>query len=171
MKFIDKDLYQIENKPYYIYIHTCPNYETYVGMSKNPHQRWNNGEGYKSNIRFYDKIKKYGWANIKHDIVAETGAKWIAESIERTLITHFMKKDKNKCLNENNIEYKLLEKESVRIIPIKRVGKYDKNTKELIEEYNSIKDASYYNNIPEQGIRSTCIGKIKSSGGYYWKYL
>lgn len=61
-----------ENKKYYIYIHTCPNKKRYIGLSKNPKQRWNNGDGYKANLEFYKQIKKYGWENIKHEIVAET---------------------------------------------------------------------------------------------------
>ena len=36
---VDENIYCRENKPYYIYIHTCPDYITYVGISQNPKQR------------------------------------------------------------------------------------------------------------------------------------
>ena len=165
---IDKNIYFKEKKPYYIYIHTCPNRYTYVGMSQNPKQRWNSGEGYKLNKDFYQCIQRFRWENIKHEIVAETYYKWIAQKIERTLITHFKKKKLS--FNESNIETKLL-KENEMQRRTKRIGQYDKNTGELIKEYDSIGEARNYTGIPEQGIRATCLDKTKTSGGYIWKYL
>ena len=163
---IDKNIYFREKKPYYIYIHTCPNRYIYVGMSQNPKQRWNNGEGYKLNQDFYQCIQRFGWDNIKHEIVAETNYRWIAQKIERTLITHF--KNKGISFNESNIEAKLL-KENKR--NTKRVGQYNKDTGKLIKEYNSIREAREYTGVPEYGIRATCLNKTKTSGGYLWKYL
>lgn len=166
---VNKNIYFQEKKTYYIYIHTCPNYWTYIGMSQTPKQRWNNGEGYKDNKRFYQAIEKFGWNNIKHEIVAETKCKWIAQKIERTIITHFKKK--KRCFNETNIESKLLESKSDRKTPLKRVGQYNKITGELIREFDSIREARDYTGVPDQGIRANCIKKTKTSGGYVWKYL
>lgn len=166
---INKNINCRENKPYYVYIHTCPNYWTYVGISQKPKQRWNNGEGYKDNKDFYKAIQMFGWENIKHEIVAETYYKWIAQKIERTLITHFKKKKKS--FNETNIEAKLLINNSTRTIPIKRVAQYSKVTGEKIKEFDSIREARDYTGIPEQGIRATCLNKTKTSGGFIWKYL
>lgn len=163
-----KNIYYKEKNPYYIYIHTCPNHYTYVGMSKKPKQRWNNGEGYRTNKEFYQNIQIFGWENITHEIVAETNYKWIAQKIERTLITHFKKKKIS--FNESNIETKLLEEDSVTIKP-KRIGQYDKDTGKLIKEFNSTREAREYTGIPEYGIRATCLNKTKTSGGYLWKYL
>lgn len=118
---------------------------------------------------FYEAIKRFGWDNIDHDIVAETKSKWIAEKIERTLITHF--KSKTRSFNENNIETNILESKSIRKIPLRRVAQYDKNTNEKIREFDSIREARDYTGIPEQGIRANCLNKTKSSGGYIWKYL
>lgn len=166
---INKNIYFKENKPYYVYIHTCPNYWTYVGLSQKPKQRWNNGEGYKDNKEFYKAINKFGWDNIKHEIVAETNYRWIAQKIERTLITHF--KNKKRSFNENNIETSVLKNKSNRKIPTKRVAQYNKETGELIKEFNSIREARDYTGVPEQGIKDTCLNKAKTSGGYVWKYL
>ena len=165
---INKEIHFREKEPYYIYIHTTPEYMRYIGMSKQPIQRWNNGEGYKENKEFYHDIKRFGWDNIKHEIVAETNYKWIAQKIERTLITHF-KKEK-KCFNETNIESILLNKKSVRIVPLKKVAQYDKENK-LIKVYNSASEAGTITHISPSNIQSCCRGKIKSSGGYIWKYL
>lgn len=166
---VNEEINYRENRTFYIYIHTCPNMWSYVGMSENPKQRWNKGEGYKDNKEFYQAIQKFGWDNIKHEIVAETNYRWIAHQIERTLITHFKKK--RRCFNENNIESILLEKKSIRKTPIKRVGQYDNQTGELIKEFNSIREARDFTGIPEHGIRATCLNHSKTSGGYIWKYL
>lgn len=165
---INKNINYKERKPYYIYIHTCPNYWTYVGMSQNPKQRWNKGEGYKDNKKFYEAIKMFGWKNIKHEIVAETYYGWIARKIERTVITHFKKK--NRSFNENNIEKVLLQTKSIRTKPLKKVAQYDKKEK-LIKTYKSASEAGRELRVSSGYIQSCCRGTIKTAYGYIWKYI
>lgn len=168
MDVISNNIYFEEKKPYFIYIHTCPNLWTYVGMSQNPEQRWNKGEGYKSNIEFYKAIQKFEWNNIRHEIVAETNYRWIAQKIERTLITHF-KKDK-KSYNETNIENNLLNKKSIRKQPLRKVVQYDKNGN-MIKIYDSASDASKELLISTESIRNCCRGKRSTYNGFIWKYI
>lgn len=165
---MNENMYYREKCSYYIYIHTCPNHITYVGMSQRPEQRWNNGEGYKDNKNFYNAIRKYGWDNIKHEIVAETNYKWIAQKIERTLITEFKKKKKS--FNENNIELELLKKKSIRKVPLKKVAQYDENNN-LIKIYESARDAGMSLGISPEYIRNCCAGRIKKQYKYIWKYI
>lgn len=57
---------------FYVYKHTTPNNKVYIGITKQlPHKRWGkNGNGYKvHNKHFYNAILKYGWDNIKHEIL------------------------------------------------------------------------------------------------------
>lgn len=55
---------------YCVYQHTAPNGKVYIGITgQNPLKRWNNGTGYSKNILFYRAIVKYGWDNIKHEIL------------------------------------------------------------------------------------------------------
>lgn len=55
-----------------VYKHTTPSGKVYVGItSKKPEERWLNGRGYARNEHFWNAIKKYGWDNIKHEILAE----------------------------------------------------------------------------------------------------
>lgn len=164
---MDNNIYQREKKPYYIYIHTCPNRKVYIGLSKNPMQRWNNGEGYKSNIEFYEDIKKFGWNNIQHEIIATTYYGWVARKIEKTTISKF--KASGKIYNKNNEDR--VGYISQRKIPLKAVGQFNKKTGELIRKFKSIREARDYTGIPEQGIRASCLNIIKTSGGYIWKYL
>ena len=55
---------------YSVYKHTFPNGKVYIGITKqNPLQRWKNGTGYKGQPVMYNAILKYGWNNIKHEIL------------------------------------------------------------------------------------------------------
>lgn len=57
-------------KNYCVYMHTSPSGKRYIGITKkNPNRRFNNGNGYKQNTIFWKAIKKYGWENIKHEIL------------------------------------------------------------------------------------------------------
>lgn len=61
-----------ENNNWTVYIHISPSNKYYVGITsqKNLNQRWRNGNGYKKNKYFYRSIVKYGWENIKHEVIA-----------------------------------------------------------------------------------------------------
>ena len=54
----------------------------------------------------------------------------------------------------------------------KPVIKIDKNTKNKIEEYNSIRKAAISNNIKETNISAVCLRKphYNSAGGYIWRF-
>lgn len=57
---------------YTVYRHTTPSGKVYVGITKQkPERRWRNGNGYKENEHFYRAILKYGWKNIKHEIICQ----------------------------------------------------------------------------------------------------
>lgn len=163
---IKENVNRREGEPYYIYIHTCPNRMVYVGMSKNPKQRWNNGKGYKGNKLFYEAIQTYGWRNIKHEIVAKTYYGWLARSIEKSLISRFKKQKRAfNIINEDRPAYV-----SKRTIPLKKVAKYSKEGK-LIKIYNSVTEAWRDGNRNPECIRNCCKGRTKTSGGYIWKYV
>lgn len=56
---------------YSVYKHTVPNGKVYIGATcQKTKNRWGvNGSNYKSNPLFYEDILKYGWDNIKHEIL------------------------------------------------------------------------------------------------------
>jgi group I intron endonuclease len=55
---------------YCVYKHTSPSGKVYIGITcQNPIKRWECGRGYKDNEHFYRAIQKYGWDNIKHEIL------------------------------------------------------------------------------------------------------
>lgn len=84
------------NGNFCVYKHTAPNGKVYIGItSQNPHRRWrDNGSGYKKQKRFYNAILKYGWDNIKHEILYSELTKEEAEQKEIELIAEY-KSDNN----------------------------------------------------------------------------
>lgn len=66
------------------------NGKCYFGItSQAPQRRWKNGNGYYENEHFSRAIKKYGWDNFTHEIIAEGLTKEEACALEKTLIkTH-----------------------------------------------------------------------------------
>lgn len=75
---------------YTVYKHTCPNGKIYIGItSLDVKTRWGkNGSLYK-NMLFGKAIQKYGWDNIKHEILYEGLSKPEAELKEIELISKY----------------------------------------------------------------------------------
>lgn len=53
----------------------------------------------------------------------------------------------------------------------KPVMKLDKDTLEIIEQYESAAEASRKNNCDQSGILKVCRGQRKSCGGFIWRYI
>lgn len=86
--------YKREKPMYTVYEHIAPNGKVYVGITMlTIEKRWRNGEGYKSCPLFYKAIKKYGWENIKHRIIAEGVSKEYACQKECELIWEYKRKN------------------------------------------------------------------------------
>lgn len=61
-----------EDKKYCVYRHTFPNGKVYIGITcQKPHERWCNGTGYKHQKLVYRAILRYGWENIRHEVIAD----------------------------------------------------------------------------------------------------
>lgn len=90
---------------YIVYMHTCPNGKKYIGITgQSAERRWQKGKGYAygSNDYFYNAIKKYGWDNIKHDIIFRNLTKEEAEEKEKMLISKYNTTDRNFGYNREN---------------------------------------------------------------------
>lgn len=78
---------------YTVYVHINKiNGKVYVGAThKTPaYKRWGlTGIGYKKNKRFYEDIKKYGWDNFDHEIVASGLNEPEASNMEKLLIKEY----------------------------------------------------------------------------------
>ncbi|AGW43683.1 hypothetical protein phiLdb_0006 [Lactobacillus phage phiLdb] len=86
----------MDNENYKVYKHTTPSNKVYIGITKlDVNQRWKNGNGYKNNQYFTRAISKYGWENIKHDVLYDDLTKEQAEKKEIELISLY-KSDNSK---------------------------------------------------------------------------
>lgn len=85
---------------YTVYMHTAPSGKRYIGITcQTVEQRWRNGKGYKTNQPFHNAIQKYGWNNIKHEIIEENLTHDEACELERKLIAKYDTTNKQKGYN------------------------------------------------------------------------
>lgn len=77
---------------YKVYCHISPSNKKYYGITSERlvTTRWKAGNGYIKQKKFYNAIKKYGWNNFKHEIIADNLTFEEACKMEQKLI----KKDK-----------------------------------------------------------------------------
>lgn len=87
---------------YTVYRHITPNGKIYVGITQqSPQRRWQNGFGYVDNQHFYRAIKKYGWNNIKHEILYTDLSAEMAYEIEKDLISKYKSNDSTYGYNKS----------------------------------------------------------------------
>ena len=92
----------LNDRKFIVYRHTCPNNKVYIGITCNsPNRRWRKGKGYHHNNHFTNAIKKYGWDNIKHEILYKNLTKEEAEQKEIELITKYNLTDRRKGYNSS----------------------------------------------------------------------
>lgn len=85
-----------------VYIHETPSGKKYVGVtSVEPSKRWSYGYGYRHNEHFCLAIKKYGWHNISHTIVAQNLSKEDALEMEIELIKKHRSYDRRYGYNKS----------------------------------------------------------------------
>ena len=74
---------------YCVYELIFPNGKRYIGLTgQKPELRWKCGLGYKDQL-VYKPIKKYGWKNIKHIVVATMLTQEQAVRLEKYLIGYY----------------------------------------------------------------------------------
>lgn len=80
---------------YTVYKHTSPSGKVYIGITcQGIAKRWIcNGIGYKGCSYFWNAIKKYGWDNIMHEVLAEGLTEAEAKQREKDLIIAYKTRD------------------------------------------------------------------------------
>ena len=80
-----------------VYMHIAPNNKKYIGITHcKPEYRWSNGEGYRRHhTHFYNAIKKYGWNNFEHIVLATDLSEDWACQLERIFICKYRCTDPN----------------------------------------------------------------------------
>lgn len=91
----------MEEYNYIVYKHTFPNNKVYIGITQQePEKRWKNGLGYDEHQKIMQRaIKKYGWNNIKHEILFQKISRKEAYKKEIELIALYDSTNRQKGYN------------------------------------------------------------------------
>lgn len=178
---------------YSVYVHTFPNGKRYVGItSQSPERRWKNGHAYKNQRYVWNAINKYGWHNIKHDVLYTGLTKFEACAIEQKLIADWKTTDKEHGYNialggQSGLAGRHHSEETRRKMSESHRGKntWAKGRKnptatrvhsipvaciESMTVYYSCADASRQTGVNQGHITQCCKGRRKTAGGYHWEY-
>ena len=161
-------------KIYSLYKHTFPNNKVYIGItSQKPERRWRNGKSYlfKNKNGVYQQpliahaILKYGWENIKHEILLETVNKDFIEQQERYYITDvYHSNDINFGYNiANGGNYRCLFSEETRKkMSEKKKGKpsYNKGKTFSEEARRHMSEAHLGKKIPREVVEKARLKRI-----------
>lgn len=188
---------------YCVYMHKNKiNGKIYIGQTcQNPEQRWREGEGYKSSSHFYSAIKKYGWSQFDHFILAENLTVEQANFLETQYIKQFHSTDDNYGYNlqSGGKNYIMSEEHKKKISNalkgIDRTGEknpmygkhHSKESKEKIRQtkqslkvrcietgdiFDSCHLAASWAGLKRDGhIPEVCKGNRKTAGGYHWEVV
>lgn len=178
---------------YSVYMHTTPSGKVYIGKtSRDSKTRWAYGKGYVHNPYFYNAIQKYGWNNIKHEIL-ETGlSKEEAYQSEIDFILMYqstnpqygyniteggdggfgVKKDPKVVRRTARLAS---EKNKGRFVggkssKAKAVRQYTKQG-EFVAEYGATTEAANVMGIDYSNIVKCCTKKMKTCKGFLWFYV
>lgn len=140
-------------KKYWVYIHITPDGMVYVGRSgaKYISQRWTPSSYKRTSLEPH--IKKWGWENIKHEIIKDNLSKEDSYKLEDELIK--MYQEKGVCINKQQSgglqcdgkrkEYRNKNKEKIN----NQIKDYYNKHKEELKEYNR----NYYKTHKEKWIK------------------
>ena len=152
---------------YTVYKHTTPSNKVYIGLTKQTvSRRWRKGEGYRKNIHFYRAIKKYGWDNIKHEILATNLSKEDAKRLEIQLIAEYNSTNPKFGYNiTKGGDCREVSKETIERIRIANTGK--KRSPEQRQRYKAAcKNRAVCKRTPEWNakISKSLIGNKRAVG-------
>lgn len=162
---------EIYNETYCVYVHINKiNGKKYVGQTvkgNKPWRRWDNGNGYVNCKYFYHAIKKYGWDNFEHEVIANNLTAEEADNFERLLIVKLdtMNPDKGYNLEPGGTKNKTLSENTRKKISESHMG--EKNPMygvRLIGEKNGMY-GKHLSNEHKEKIRNANIGEKNANYG------
>ena len=82
---------QVKEKTYVVYRHIFPNGKSYIGITcvKPYYYRWRAGSSYSQQPKVHNAIRKYGWENIRHELLYENLTQVEANRIEQAMIAKY----------------------------------------------------------------------------------
>lgn len=172
-----------------VYMHTVPNGRMYIGVTcRDPELRWQrNGSGYRKQTEFFADIQKYGWDNIKHEILFQSKDADEAYTKEEEFIRLYKEKygdlvynttfgrkhtDKYKELISKLNKGKVTEESTKKKLSDARTSRFGTHVVcwETGEEFPSIKSAGESCGVSRWGnvlMACQCFPD-RTIGGYHW---
>ena len=156
-------------KLFSVYKHTCPNHKIYIGITSNKiNRRWQNGFGYRENKHFFNAILKYGWDNIKHEILLTNLTKEEACKKEIELIAFYKSNQSKYGYNsstggERPTTGRKLSDETKEKLRQAQLGR--KHTQETIERMKTIHTGKYHTEETKQKLSEARKGKKNTMYG------
>jgi group I intron endonuclease len=157
------------------YVEVCEREIFYINKYKSEgHRLTNMASGGNKNKKMSDETRKK-----MSDSAKNRAFKLVLSEETKTLISEKTKKrfeseSEREKLRISNRRYEDSKTEEQKINDIliqnpKKVYQYDKNMN-FISEYISIRDAERKTNINRSNISKCCMNKVKSAGGFIWRY-
>lgn len=164
-----------------VYMHTTPSGKRYIGITSiDPEKRWNGGiSGYKGQV-FELAIKKYGWENIKHEVLFSGLSKEEASAKEKELIATY-KTDKSSHgynVSSGGVSEKAFSEHTKRQMSLSHAdvsGNKNPRARKVMcldtnEVFETIKEAASKYNVDPSCISDCCTGKHKTCLGLRFQY-
>lgn len=144
-------------KKYKVYKHTSPSGKIYIGITGNSvERRWQQGKNYKTSTYFNNAINKYGWENIKHEVLFTSLTREQAENKEIELIKKYKSNNPKYGYNiENGGHCCVMTKETKRKISNALKGKKYKKRRNHTED-------------EKRKISNTLKGRTSPMKGKHW---
>lgn len=186
---------EVEN--YKVYMLTSPSGKRYIGLTKQDvKQRWGSGRHYPNNRFLTNAIKKYGWENLKHEVLREGMTEEEAKKYEVEMIAKYNTTDREHGYNitlggDGGHGLKHTEEAKRKIAEASVIN----NAKRAISEYKHVSDnkkipikvfdmdgdllaictssivAEKLTGVDNSNICAACRGKYKQFKGYIFRYL
>lgn len=173
---------------YCVYKHTSPSGKIYIGITgMKPELRWANGKGYKEQKVFYRAIQKYGWDDIKHEILYTDLSEEKAKEKEIELIAYY----KSNCHRWNNPAYgynstdggdlresgftlsentkQKISNSDYHLNKRRKIDCFDLNGRYL-KTYDDLLSISIENNVEKTNIVKCCKKEIRSLNNKIYRY-
>ena len=154
-------IYKITNKV---------NGKCYIGQSVDIAKRWREHTGWSFNKKrpeyeypLYRAIRKYGIESFLFEIIEDVK---VSDQLTPREIYwyHLYKPEYNQILPQESPLKNINDKRKRKVLQI------DLDTKVLIREYESVRDAAREVSVGHKSISDTCKGFQKQAAGYLWKY-
>ena len=184
----------MEKNNWCVYKHTCPNGKGYIGITGvGVDKRWGyDGRGYYGQV-FYKAIKKYGWDNIKHEVLVDNISEEKAKELEKYYIekyntfyngynftiggegtcgviyTEERRRKLSKSLKGRKISDRCIEVHKAKCKPVYQIDLY---TKQIIAKYDSAQNACDKLGFKrKENIINCANGRYKTAYKYIWRYV